>query len=431
MSFLDRFFGSNPEPEENENANEEAIEHSNGHELDVMGKEELARLEESSVRSIVLPAAKKAAQAADALIPLAANAAQAAATYGMAVVKFPEGVTWADLCVRKADGWNLLSNFKDGKFNDMAAIKQAGMQPAAVANLALQGAAVAVGMAYMNEINGKLDSLQSGIYTIQRDMERERDAELKAAFDALARLSLKYEEYGASPEKRQVALQIIEDATREATKAWNYQLDCIRDLTKDIASKKKLSEAQVRKEAMKLSSMEERASVAFQLVAAAQQIGMRLENDYTPKRIESDLQIVGKMKDEFSIAHGDAQLNLSKKASRVNGPIIAIADYVDDGFKTDNVVVGALHKAGKNIDRVSPIRMIEKGRKETREKRAKLQDAISSENIIQTIASGHEEELEALKFAFNEADMLVFDGDKIRLIKSADNEDEPDYSLDS
>lgn len=106
------------------------------------------RLEESSTKSISFPLEGKAAVAADSLISLAANAAQAAQQFDMAVVKFPEGVGWGDLCVRHSDGWNLLSSFdSDGKFNDMAAIKQAGLQPAAAANLALQGAAVAVGMA--------------------------------------------------------------------------------------------------------------------------------------------------------------------------------------------------------------------------------------------------------------------------------------------
>ncbi len=153
------------------------------------------------------------AAAVDALIPVAANAAQAANKFSMAVVKFPEGIGWADLCVRRSGGWSLSSSFKDSKFNEMAGVKQAGIRSAAAANLALQGAVVAVVMAYMNQINDKLDGIQSGIEANQRDMERERDAELKAAHDALARLTLKYEEYGASAEKRQVGLQITEDAT--------------------------------------------------------------------------------------------------------------------------------------------------------------------------------------------------------------------------
>ena len=105
--------------------------------------------------------------ALNALVPLVTNVGQTVSTLDMAIVKFPESVGWADLCVRHKDGWNLLSNFKGGRFNEMAGIKRAGLQPAAVANLALQGAAVAVGQAYMTQINDKLESIDAGISEIR------------------------------------------------------------------------------------------------------------------------------------------------------------------------------------------------------------------------------------------------------------------------
>lgn len=206
MSFLDRLFGAK---EADETADDVAtIEPAQEQVLSRVCENELAALRNSAVRTVRVPVGSKAAIAADALIPLGANAAQGVSEAGMAMIGFPEGVGWADLCARKApewDGYKLLSSFgSDGKFNEMAGIKRAGLQPAAVANLALQGAAVAVGMAYMNQINEKLDGLQAGIEAIQRDMQRERDAELKAAYDALGRLTFKCEEYGASAEKRRL-----------------------------------------------------------------------------------------------------------------------------------------------------------------------------------------------------------------------------------
>lgn len=169
MSFLDRLFGTE---EADESANDvAAIELAQGQALSRISENELAALKDSAVRTVRLPVGSKAAIAADALIPFGANVAQGVNEIGMAMVRFPEGVGWADLCSRKApewDGYKLLSSFgSDGKFNEMAGIKQAGLQPAAVTNLALQGAAVAVGMAYMNQINEKLDGLQSGIEAIQ------------------------------------------------------------------------------------------------------------------------------------------------------------------------------------------------------------------------------------------------------------------------
>lgn len=115
---------------------------------------DLTMLRDGKVKAISKPIAGMMTGFADAPIPVATAGIDAAAQYGMAVVKLPEGgVTWGDLCVRKSDGWNLLSSFKDDKFNDMAGIKQAALQPAAIANLAMRGAAIAVGAAYMAQIS--------------------------------------------------------------------------------------------------------------------------------------------------------------------------------------------------------------------------------------------------------------------------------------
>lgn len=414
MSLFKHLFGPD-EPEEAPNG-KLAIEPAQDQSLAPMAPDELATIKSSS-RSVTLPAGERVAAAVDALIPVAANAAQAANEFGMAVVKFPEGVGWADLCVRRSDGWSLLSSFKDGKFNEMAGIKQAGIQPAAAANLALQGAAVAVGMAYMNQINDKLDGLQSGIEAIQRDMERERDAGLKAAYGALARLALKYEEYGANAEKRQVGLQIIEDATREATKAWNYQLDCIRDLAAEVQGKKRLSAEKIVKEAERVSSMEARAAVAFQLVVMAQQIGMRFEGDYTKKRIETDAQITEQMAEAFSSARSDARLKLSAKISKVGGKPLALAERQADDYVAGNAVLDILHEAGENANRLNPVRMRSKAKADISEKRAKLQDTVSTKNAVSEIAERNKEELEALRFAFNEADTLVIKPGNVILFK--------------
>lgn len=112
-----RLFGPD-EPEEAPDG-EVAIEPAQDQSPSPMTPGELAAFESSS-RSVTLPAGERVAAAVGALIPLAANAAQAANEFGLAVVKFPEGAGWADLCVRRSDGWSLLSSFKDGKFNETA-----------------------------------------------------------------------------------------------------------------------------------------------------------------------------------------------------------------------------------------------------------------------------------------------------------------------
>ena len=400
MSFLDRLFGTE---EADESANDvAAIALAQEQALSRISENELAALKDSAVRTVRLPVGSKAAIAADALIPFGANVAQGVNEIGMAMVRFPEGVGWADLCSRKApewDGYKLLSSFgSDG-------------------NLALQGAAVAVGMAYMNQINEKLDGLQSGIEAIQRDMQRERDAELKAAYDALDRLTLKCQEYGASAEKRQVALQIIEDAQCEANKAWNYELECMKDFSAEVRARKRLSAEKIAEEAEKLSAMETRAAVAFQLFVMAQQIGMRFEGDYTRQRIETDGQITRRMADGFSPVRGEARLALSEKISKVGGKPLAIAERSEDGCEVENVVLGLLREAGKNVNRLNPMRMRAKAKADISEKRAKLQDVVSNENVVREIADRNEEELETVNFAFNEADTIVIGPDNVTIFK--------------
>lgn len=414
MSFWGKLFGN-----EDEESTDESEDLEETH-LAPLGPEGLAALESTSVRSITIPAHHAAAIAADELIPAGAAAAQAAGELGMAVVKFPEGVGWADLCVRRSDGWNLLSNFKDGKFNDMAGIKQASLQPAAAANLALQGAAVAVGMAYMNKISDELEGLRSGVDEIQRDMERERDAELRAAYDGLVRLALKFEEYGASPEKRQTGQQIIERALHEADKAWDYQMTRIRDHATRVRGEKKLTAEAIIDESRLLGSIEGRAAVAFQLTTAALQMGMRFDGDFTGARLATDRQIASRKVEQFAVAHGEAQLAINDKVSKIGGAPIAIADVPENAYEGANPVLGALHAVGQNANRVNPVRMREKAKDNLAEKRARLLSEAQVQNCVKPIASQFESELADLDFAFNKADTLVFEDGAVKLLKTSD-----------
>ena len=353
----------------------------------------------------------------DALMPLVVIAAQAAQEYGMAVVKFPDGVGWADLCVRNDDGLKLLSNFKDGKFNRMAGLEQAKLQPVAVANFVLQGAAIAVGMAYMNEISDKLDDLRSGIEEIQRDMQRERDAEIEAAYGALTRLVLKYEEYVANAEKRQAAQGIIENTLFQADKAWRYQLKCMRDLSEEIGRKSKLSEKGIIEDSNRLAAMEGNAAIAFELYIAAQQVGMRLDNNYSEQCIAKDRQLAEKMVDEFSDVRSTAHRSLSKKISKVGGMPLVLADSEDDSYEGNNFVLAALHDAGQAVNRVNPVRMRDKAKADVSKKREKLREAIVVEDVVGEIARRNEAQLEDLRFAFNEADTVVVKPDGVVFYK--------------
>lgn len=415
MSFFARLFGS--DKSDDGASGDSAIAPVQEQSISALSPSELSVIEAASAKSVTLPSGGEAAAMVDALMPLVVNAAQAAQEYGMAVVKFPDGVGWADLCVRNDDGLKLLSNFKDGKFNRMAGLEQAKLQPVAVANFVLQGAAIAVGMAYMNEISDKLDGLQSGIEEIQRDMQRERDAEIEAAYGALMRFVLKYEEYVASAEKRLAAQGIVEHALFQADKAWRYQLKCMRDLSEEIGRKSKLSEKEIIENSNRFAVMEGNAAIAFELYIAAQQVGMRLDNNYSEQCIAKDRQLAEKMVDEFSDVRGAAYCSLSKKISKVGGMPLVLADSEDDSYEGNNFVLAALHDAGQAVNRVNPVRMRDKAKADVSKKREKLREAIVVEDVVGEIARRNEAQLEDLRFAFNEADTVVVKPDGVVFYK--------------
>ena len=191
----------------------------------------------------------------------------------------------------------------------------------------------------------------------------------------------------------------------------------MKDFSAEVRARKRLSAEKIAEEAEKLSAMETRAAVAFQLFVMAQQIGMRFEGDYTRQRIETDRQITSRMADGFSSVRGEARLALSEKISKVGGKPLAIAERSEDDREVENVVLGLLREAGKNVNRLNPMRMRAKAKADISEKRAKLQDVVSNENVVREIADQNKEELETINFAFNEADTIVIGPDNVTIFK--------------
>ena len=111
VSFLDRLFGFEEEPRSDKRLSDDAqIVHAESM-LSSVSPEELSIIESSTSYSITLGVEQQMGAALNTLVPLVTNVGQTVSTFDMAMVKFPEGVGWADLCVRHKDGWNILSNF--------------------------------------------------------------------------------------------------------------------------------------------------------------------------------------------------------------------------------------------------------------------------------------------------------------------------------
>ena len=391
--------------------------------IEVIDSNALAKIEEKKSKSIKLPVpdAGKAAIFADALVPAVVDGLNAAKQFDMAIVKFPDGVGWADLCERRRDGWKLLSNFReDGKFNEMAAIKQAGLQPEAVANIALQGAAVAVGMAYMNEINNQLKTIESGISEIKALMEREQKAKMLASYEMLKRYAERFDEYIVSPEKKTAALIGIHNALQDATNIWFFQLESIAALKEEVASRKSMDYEEITEAADKLHELEARTGQAFQLVAAVGLLGMQYDNDFSEKRILREMDDLKKLAVDFAHARGGAYAALGTKATNLKGLPLAIAEPDFDDVKGNNPLEHVANFIGGNAARVNPIRMAATAKVELEKKKSELIDYIASDNVVKEINEKRSNQLDDMNFMFNKADTMVLEDGAIRLLESGE-----------
>lgn len=377
-------------------------------------------------RSVALSTTAAAGAAVDSLIPLAANAGQAAQEYGMAIVKFPEGAGWADLCVRKSDGWDLLSSFDgDGKFNAMAAIKRAGLTPVGAANLALQAGAAVVGMAYLNQVNKQLTTLQEGVGEVLKEMAFERDAALKTAFDDLRMLAERQHDYLATPEKRAQALQIADRARHDANEAWNYQLSAIRDWGGRLAKDKKVTdEKAIREKIAELAPLEARAAYAYKLIAMSERISMGIESNYTAERIEGARKLAKRLEEEYEAAIGPIETDLLDRISKIGGLPLLVADAEDDGYEPQNPVFDVAHEISRQANRLNPFRMAKAAEDDLSSRKTAVQGQMFLANEVARAEDGYARQLDDLDFAFNEADALLIGDGQVRAISTREKDED-------
>lgn len=75
--------------------------------------------------------------------------------------------------------------------------------------------------------------------------------------------------------------------------------------------------------------------------------------------------------------------------------------------------------------------MREKAKNDLAEKLAKLQDSVSTKDVVAKVAATNDEELEKLQFAFNEADALVIKQDSVVVLKLKPDDSEEEAALDN
>lgn len=76
----------------------------------------------------------------------------------------------------------------------------------------------------------------------------------------------------------------------------------------------------------------------------------------------------------------------------------------------------------RQASHVSPARARSAAKDNLASEKADLRDAMGSDNAVRATAESAEDDLETLRFAFNEADTIVIDGDTIRAVSKRTNE---------
>ena len=350
----------------------------------------------------------------DALIPLAGNVAEAAAQYDHAIVKFPEGIGWNDLLNRKTPGWEQFKQCggfgKNGKFNPQAAIRQVKVSPAAVANIALQAAAVAVGQAYMTEINERLNSIEEGVSKIQREMKRERDSKIEASFLMLKDYIEHYAEYSELPEKNQAVQNALEGIKRDALAAWSFQIQSLNDLGLQVRKSGKLDSAGARNFLSVLESCDNT------VLLMENQAELQYSGTFGPDKLrDSERQAIAYFED-YDKARSGVQEVLRRKIGTLKGKPFVAPKLEDDGYEAKSPVAGAIHNAGRNAGRFLPPTMRAEAKRALSAQKRGLSAAASTDGPLAELTEKRRAELKRQNEIFNEATAIVIDDETIRLL---------------
>ncbi|KXB62962.1 hypothetical protein [Olsenella sp. DNF00959] len=309
---------------------------------------------------------------------------------------------------------------KDG-YQGQIAVRQAKLQSAAVANLALQGAALAVGQAYMTEINDQLGEIQEGIAAIQRDMRADREAKLEAQFEKLQEYASHYDEIAADPARRQVVLNGIENIGVGTLEGWKFQVKSMELFGGSLHGEFMDDRTVVAKDdEFRLRDRE--ATAAYVLCAAAEQVAVQYSQDFSPERLKMERERANKRLEECNKARSAAQVSLDDRVERMVGNIAAIPEEVDDGYERQNPIFDAVHDAAALANRLTPLVVIGEGRRKTKLRKKDLHEAVSKESPVKDIADAETRVIDRLDFAYNKADSILVDEQGIRFLKKRNTE---------
>lgn len=207
------------------------------------------------------------------------------------------------------------------------------MSPAAVANIALQAAAVAVGQAYMTEISERLNNIEEGVSKIQREMKRERDSKIEASFLMLKDYIEHYAEYSELPEKNQAVQNALEGIKRDALAAWSFQIQSLNDLSLQVRKAGKLDSAGARNFLSVLESCDNSAAAVYTVLLMENQAELQYSGTFGPDKLrDSERQAIAYF-EEYDKARSGVQEALRRKIGTLKGKPFVAPKLEDDGYE--------------------------------------------------------------------------------------------------
>lgn len=363
---------------------------------------------------------------ADMAVPGAAAVADAVNQYGYALVRFPEGKSWNDLMPRKTpgyEGWSHFATYAEngGVGGGNAAIRQAGLQPAAIANLAMQGAAMALGLAYMSRIDGKLSEISKGIDQILLHMEEDYISRLEGHADVLAEYMEYYEEYAPNADER---ISVITNTQRIYEKLrgyWRKELRRMERLQSDLdAQGKTIKEADARRLLKKYESIDGRMRCIFGLAVISRQILMQYNLDFSSRRISRERRTILSMRDAYVASRDKTEHSFNNIAKRIKAPLVktvprAIRDKARSRVELPHNLLGTplANLLGAGIGAAGAVVRIGEGVDGVNSRRqARYQlDVAKVAGYIDDTAEAYARELDSLDFRFNKANALLIGPD--------------------
>ncbi len=373
----------------------------------------------------------------DAAIPGAAAIADAVNQYGYALVRFPEGKSWTDLMERKTpgyEGWKHFATYdaKGGVSGGNAAIRQAGLQPVAVANIAMQGMAMATGLAYMAKLDNALTHMNERIDSIIKTMEEEYLSELEGHAVSLAEYSSCFDEYSSSSEERTSVITDTRRILSDLQGYWRKEMRRIEDLRARLSAQgKSIKEADAKELLREYKGIDERMRFIFRLIVAARQVLLQYTTSFTSRRLKKDRSLVESLRDDYLSARESAFTSFESLASQIKVPLLetmpqALAHSVKPTSDLKPLFLGYLGGGAFGAAAVGVTRMANRtGRgvdEQTKERRAQfLAEAQENVKYVERVTKAYELQLDKIEFRFSKANALLISPDGVCALEVEDD----------